>query len=62
MKKIVEFLQLGEVFGYFLRVFQKPDPSRPSTTSLRVMHGINRISIVMFLFCLGVMLYRFFTR
>jgi hypothetical protein len=62
MKKVTEFLKLGEVFGYFVRVFQKPDPSRPDSSSLRMMHGINRISILMFLFCLCVMLYRFFAR
>ena len=62
MKKVTEFLKLGEVFVYFVRVFQKPDPSRPDSSSLRMMHGINRISILMFLFCLCVMLYRFFAR
>jgi hypothetical protein len=44
-----EYFQLGEVFGYF---FRKKDPSRPSTFNLRMMHGINKISIIMFL--LGV--------
>ncbi|AEI46836.1 hypothetical protein Runsl_0384 [Runella slithyformis DSM 19594] len=62
MKRFIEFFQVSEVFGYFIRVFKKPDPSRPNTSSLRMMHGINRISIVMFLFCICVMLYRLFTR
>ncbi|MEZ4901888.1 MAG: DUF6728 family protein [Spirosomataceae bacterium] len=62
MKKLIAFFQLSEVFGYFFRVFKKPDPSRPNTSYLRMMHGINRISIIMFLFCICVMLYRFFTR
>ena len=62
MKKIINFLNLGEVFGYFFRVFQKRDPSKPDSGNLRMMHGINRISIVMFLFCICVMLYRFFIR
>jgi len=62
MKKLINFLSLGEVFGYFLRVFKKPDPSKPNTSYLRMMHGINRISIIMFLFCICVMLYRFFLR
>ncbi|MFN4144461.1 MAG: DUF6728 family protein [Runella sp.] len=62
MKKLINFLSLGEVFGYFVRVFQKTDPSRPNTSYLRMMHGINRISIIMFLVCLVVMLYRFLTR
>lgn len=62
MKRFVEFFQVSEVFGYFIRVFKKPDPSRPNTSSLRMMHGINRISIIMFLFCIGIMIYRFLTR
>ena len=41
-----EYFQLGEVFGYF---FRKKDPSRPSNFNLRMMHGINKISILMFL-------------
>ncbi len=62
MRKLINFLNLGEVFGYFVRVFQKKDPSKPDSSYLRMMHGINRISIIMFLFCIGVMLYRYFTR
>ena len=50
--------KLGEVFRYFLRVFGKRDPSRPDSYNLRMMHGINRISIVMFLFCVTVMIIR----
>ncbi|REA59696.1 hypothetical protein DSL64_16970 [Dyadobacter luteus] len=59
MKK---YFQLGDVFSYFIRVFKKPDPNAPNSFNLRVMHGINRISIVMFLFCLIVMIIRAFTR
>lgn len=44
-----EYFQLGEVFSYFIRVFGKRDPSKPSNFNLRMMHGINKISIVMFL-------------
>jgi hypothetical protein len=62
MNKLFNFLSLGEVAGYFVRVFQKRDPSKPDSGYLRMMHGINRISILMFLFCLGVMLYRYLTR
>lgn len=40
---------MGEVFTYFIRVFGKRDPSKPSNLNLRMMHGINRISIVIFL-------------
>ena len=45
-----EFFSMGEVGGYF---FRKKDPSRPSNINLRMMHGINKISIAIFL--LGVM-------
>jgi hypothetical protein len=41
-----EYFQLGPVFGYF---FRKKDPSRPSSFNLRMMHGINKISILVFL-------------
>jgi len=59
MKK---YFQLGDVFYYFVRVFKKPNPNDPSSFNLRMMHGINRISIIMFLFCLIVMIARAFTR
>lgn len=45
-----EFFSLGEVGGYF---FRRKDPSRPSNINIRMMHGINKISIVVFL--LGVL-------
>jgi hypothetical protein len=45
-----EFFSLGEVGGYF---FRKKDPSRPSNINLKMMHGINKISIAIFL--LGVL-------
>ena len=44
-----EFLDLGPVFGYF---FRKKDPTRKVNFNLKVMHGINKISIIIFL--LGV--------
>lgn len=44
-----EFFSLGEVGGYF---FRKKDPSRYSDINVRMMHGINKISIIVFL--LGV--------
>jgi hypothetical protein len=46
MSKVKEYFRLGEVFGYF---FRKKDPTRPSNFNLRMMHGINKISIIMFL-------------
>jgi hypothetical protein len=44
-----QFFSLGEVGGYF---FRKKDPNRPTNINLKMMHGVNKISIVIFL--LGV--------
>lgn len=41
-----EFLSLGEVGGYF---FRRKDAARPSNLNIRMMHGINKISIAVFL-------------
>jgi len=41
-----EFFSLGEVGGYF---FRKKDPNRPNNINIRMMHGVNKISIVVFL-------------
>lgn len=56
------YFELGEMWGYFTRVFKKPDPDKPNSFNLRVMHGINKVSILMFLMALIVMLFRVFTR
>ncbi|MDH5382972.1 MAG: hypothetical protein OEW75_19105 [Cyclobacteriaceae bacterium] len=42
----LDYFRVSEVFGYF---FRKKDPNRPTNFNIRVMHGINRISIVIFL-------------
>lgn len=47
--EIKEYFQLNEVLMYF---FRKKDPNRPSSINLKMMHGVNKISIIMFL--LGV--------
>ncbi len=47
------FKQLAEYL--FLR---KKDPNRPNTGFVKAMHGINRISILLFLFAIIVMVYR----
>ena len=44
--RLKEFFSLGEVGGYF---FRKKDPSRPTNINIRMMHGVNKISIVVFL-------------
>ena len=36
-----------KIIGYI--TFRKPDPDAPNTFNLRMMHGINKISILMFL-------------
>ena len=59
MKK---YFQLGDVFYYFVRVFKKKDPNAPDSFNLRMMHGINKISIVMFLICVIIMIVRALTR
>jgi len=45
-----EFFSLGEVGGYF---FRQKDPNRPTNINIKMMHGVNKISIVIFL--LGVL-------
>lgn len=44
LKQIAEYLYL-----------RKPDPSRPKTQWIKYMHGINRISILIFLLCLIIL-------
>jgi hypothetical protein len=41
-----EFFSLGEVGAYF---FRKKDPNRPVNTNIKIMHGINKFSIIIFL-------------
>lgn len=40
-----DFFSLGEVGNYF---FRKKDPSRPSNINIKMMHGVNKISIIVF--------------
>lgn len=37
---------------------KKKDPNAPVNTNIKLMHGMNRISILMFLFALLVITYR----
>ena len=56
-------LKVGPVFNYFGRVFRKDkDGKYPSSTNLKMMHGINKVSIVLFLIAVIVMIIRAFTR
>ena len=53
-KGVGYYFGFKEVFTYF---FRKKDPNRKSNFSLKAMHTINKISIVMFL--LGVIFFIF---
>ena len=44
--KLKDFFLVNEVFGYF---FRRKDPSRPINFNIKMMHGINKISIIIFL-------------
>jgi len=41
-----EFFSLGEVGKYF---FRSKDSNKPANVNIRIMHGINRLAIVIFL-------------
>lgn len=63
MERFIEWLKVWPVFQYFGRVFTKDKEGKyPSSSNLKIMHGINRISIVMFVIALVVMAVRYFTR
>lgn len=53
--RLKEFFAMSEVAGYF---FRKKDPNRPSGINLKLMHGINKISIVIFLLAFLFWLYK----
>ena len=57
--QLKEYFGFKEVFGYF---FRKKDPNRPKNFTLRMMHGINKISILIFLMALIVMIIRAINR
>lgn len=40
----------------------KKDPSAPKSTYISMMHGMNRISIIVFVIALIIMLIKLFTR
>lgn len=43
---IKDFFKMGEVGGYF---FRSKSESRPNNFNIRMMHGINKISIIVFI-------------
>jgi hypothetical protein len=63
MSRLKEYLKVAPVFSYFIRVFKKDTAGKyPTSTNLKMMHGINKISIIMFSICVLVLIYRFFFR
>ncbi|WP_185140173.1 DUF6728 family protein [Reichenbachiella versicolor] len=42
-----DFFSLGEVFGYYFR--KKEEGAKKPDFNLKMMHGINKISIIVFL-------------
>ncbi len=54
-----EFFGMGELLGYF---FRKKDPSKPASFNLRMMHGVNKISIIMFLVAMAIIIGRYISR
>ena len=55
-KGIKYFFDLSEVWGYY---FRKKDLNGKPNSYIRMMHGINKIAIVMFLIGLIFMIYRY---
>jgi hypothetical protein len=51
LKQLAEYLYL-----------RKKDPNRPDSQFVKYMHGINRISILMFIFALIVLFYKLVIR
>ncbi len=50
---VKHYFDLGEVATYF---FRKKDPNNKPNFNLRMMHGINKISIIIFLMAFVVWL------
>jgi len=46
-------------FISYIAFWQKPNPDEQSSTYLKMMHGINRISILMFIVAVIVMIIRY---
>lgn len=49
LKQIAEYLYI-----------KKPDPDRPKTRFVKYMHGINRISLLVFILCLIILAFKLF--
>jgi hypothetical protein len=51
LKQIAEYLYI-----------RKPDPDRPKSSFVKYMHGINRLSILLFLLALIIMIIKLFVK
>ena len=51
LKQIAEYLYI-----------KRPDPDRPKTTFVKYMHGINRISLFIFILCLIILAIKLFLK
>lgn len=51
---------MKEIWDQILRYFflKKKDPNAPKTTYVKMMHGMNRISILLFFICIIILLVR----
>ena len=51
LKQLAEYLYL-----------RKPDPARPKSSFVKYMHGINRLSLILFILALIILVIRLSTR
>ena len=59
-KKISDFINLGATFNYIGRLYGlKTKESYPTSSNLKIMHVINRVSIVMFIAAVIIMIFRY---
>lgn len=50
---------LKKFLSYLMFWKKQPNPGgEPQSSYLKMMHGINKISIIMFIFCICVIIYR----
>lgn len=53
--KLKDYFNFGEVFRYF---FRKKDPNQPKNINLTMMHGVNRLAMIMFVFAVVFLIIR----
>ena len=53
--EVKDYFQFNELFTYF---FRKKDPNRKTNFSIRTMHWINKISIMVFLVTVIILVVR----